>query len=178
MEIIFVSRRTAECVGGRRGSSLIAQELLTQFGLWYAVLGKFDAQEMRYAYGDVDIQSGCGHIQGAVDRDYQRDGAHLRRKPGLIRKYYGIAPDGGSLVGIYLWQSAAAANAFYTSDWVAMVTHRKAVELVRREDVGEILCGVGLLSGPTMFRLLAYDAVALAVMGLGILLAAALALSL
>ena len=23
--------------------------------------------------------------------------------PGLIRKYYGIAPDGGSLVGIYLW---------------------------------------------------------------------------
>jgi hypothetical protein len=52
------------------------------------------------------------------------------------------------------------------------------VELVRREDVGEILCGVGLLSGATMFRLLAYDAVALAVMGPGILLAAALALSL
>ena len=28
--------------------------------------------------------------------------------PGLIRKYYGIAPDGGSLVGIYLWPSIVA----------------------------------------------------------------------
>ena len=46
--------------------------------------------------------------------------------PGLIRKYYGIAPDGGSLVGIYLWESVTAANAFYTSDWVAMVTKRWA----------------------------------------------------
>ena len=46
--------------------------------------------------------------------------------PGLIRKYYGITPDGDSLVGIYLWESAAAANAFYTADWVAMVTKRWA----------------------------------------------------
>jgi hypothetical protein len=34
--------------------------------------------------------------------------------PGLIRKYYGIAPDGGSIVGIYLWASKAAADAFYS----------------------------------------------------------------
>ena len=39
--------------------------------------------------------------------------------PGLIRKYYGIAPDGGSLVGIYLWETMAAANAFYTPDWAS-----------------------------------------------------------
>jgi hypothetical protein len=44
--------------------------------------------------------------------------------PGLIRKYHGITPDGGSLVGIYLWESVAAANAFYTPDWRAMVTKR------------------------------------------------------
>ena len=44
--------------------------------------------------------------------------------PGLIRKYYGITPDGGSLVGIYLWESAAAAAAFHTADWVAMATGR------------------------------------------------------
>ena len=44
--------------------------------------------------------------------------------PGLIRKYYGIAPNGRSLVGIYLWESEAAAKAFYTDDWVAMVTKR------------------------------------------------------
>jgi hypothetical protein len=46
--------------------------------------------------------------------------------PGLIRKYYGITPDGGSLVGIYLWENVAAANAFYTPDWIAMLTKRSA----------------------------------------------------
>lgn len=46
--------------------------------------------------------------------------------PGLIRKYYGIAPGGGSIVGIYLWENRAAADAFYTPDWVAMVTKRWA----------------------------------------------------
>lgn len=44
--------------------------------------------------------------------------------PGLIRKYYGISPDGGSLAGIYLWESKAAADAFYTAEWVATVTKR------------------------------------------------------
>ena len=46
------------------------------------------------------------------------------RIPGLIRKYYGITPDGSSLVGIYLWENKAAASAFYTPEWVALVTKR------------------------------------------------------
>jgi hypothetical protein len=53
--------------------------------------------------------------------------------PGLIRKYYGITPDGSSLVGIYLWESVAAANAFYTPDWVAMVAKRWAGPPQRQE---------------------------------------------
>jgi hypothetical protein len=81
---------------------------------------------MRNAHGHVDIQSVCGHIQNAVDRDRQRDGPHLRRNPRLDPQVLGIAPDGGSLVGIYLWESVAAANAFHTPDWVAMVTKRWA----------------------------------------------------
>ena len=44
--------------------------------------------------------------------------------PGLIRKYYGIAPDGKTLVGIYLWESKAAADAFYSPRWIEMVTQR------------------------------------------------------
>jgi hypothetical protein len=44
--------------------------------------------------------------------------------PGLIRKYYGIAPDGASIVGIYLWQNVAAANAFYTLRWRSLVEQR------------------------------------------------------
>lgn len=53
--------------------------------------------------------------------------------PGLIRKYYGIASDGRSLVGIYLWASAAAADAFHTADWVAMATRRWGVPPQRHE---------------------------------------------
>jgi hypothetical protein len=53
--------------------------------------------------------------------------------PGLIRKYYGIAPDGASLVGIYLWDSKAAADAFYTPDWVATVTKRWAAPPLRQD---------------------------------------------
>ncbi len=53
--------------------------------------------------------------------------------PGLIRKYYRIAPDGGSIVGIYLWENRAAANTFYIADWVAMVTKRWAAPTQRRE---------------------------------------------
>jgi hypothetical protein len=39
-----------------------------------------------------------------------------------------------------------------------------------------LVSGVGAMSGPTMFRMPAYDPVAIAVMGCGILLAAALVL--
>jgi len=53
--------------------------------------------------------------------------------PGLIRKYYGIAPEGDSLAGIYLWESKAAADAFYTAEWVATVTKRWG-SLPRRQD--------------------------------------------
>ena len=53
--------------------------------------------------------------------------------PGLIRKYYGITPDGSSLVGIYLWESRAAADAFYTADWVAMVAKRWASPAQRQD---------------------------------------------
>ena len=54
--------------------------------------------------------------------------------PGLIRKYYGITPDGTSLVGIYLWESKAAADAFYTADWVALVTKRWAALPPHRQE--------------------------------------------
>lgn len=53
--------------------------------------------------------------------------------PGLIRKYYGIAPDGTSLVGIYLWESKTAADAFYTPNWVALVTKRWAAPPLRQD---------------------------------------------
>jgi hypothetical protein len=53
--------------------------------------------------------------------------------PGLIRKYYGIAPAGDSIVGIYLWENKAAADALYTPDWVAMVTKRWGAPPLRQD---------------------------------------------
>lgn len=53
--------------------------------------------------------------------------------PGLIRKYYGISPDGSSLVGIYLWDNKAVADAFYAGDWLATVTKRWATAPQRQE---------------------------------------------
>lgn len=44
--------------------------------------------------------------------------------PGLIRKYYGLAPEGDRLVGIYLWKNRAAADAFYTEAWKAAAAKR------------------------------------------------------
>ena len=56
-----------------------------------------------------------------------------RRHPRADPEYSGIAPDGGSLVGIYLWASKAAADAFYTAEWLAMVTKRWGVPPQRQE---------------------------------------------
>lgn len=53
--------------------------------------------------------------------------------PGLIRKYYGIRDDGKTLVGIYLWESRAAAERLYTADWVAMVTRRWGAPPLRQD---------------------------------------------
>jgi hypothetical protein len=48
----------------------------------------------------------------------------------LGRKAFLASTKGG---GIYLWESVAAANAFYTPDWVAMVTKRWAGPPQRQE---------------------------------------------
>jgi hypothetical protein len=53
--------------------------------------------------------------------------------PGLIRKYYGISDDGKTLVGIYLWESRAAAERLYTAEWVAMVAKRWGAPPLRQE---------------------------------------------
>lgn len=44
--------------------------------------------------------------------------------PGLIRKYFGFSADARSVVGVYLWTSKEAADAFYSPDWIAGVTER------------------------------------------------------
>jgi hypothetical protein len=44
--------------------------------------------------------------------------------PGLVRKYFGYSEDGSKIIGIYLWQNKANADAFYSPEWLAGVTDR------------------------------------------------------
>ena len=44
--------------------------------------------------------------------------------PGLVRKYFGFSEDRLSVVGIYLWESKAHADAFYSPAWVEGVKSR------------------------------------------------------
>jgi len=41
--------------------------------------------------------------------------------PGLLRKYYFIAPDGSTAGGVYLWKTRADADRVYTEEWKAFV---------------------------------------------------------
>ena len=44
--------------------------------------------------------------------------------PGLFRKCYVLSQDGGTVGGIYLWNSTADAEAMYTEDWKAFVREK------------------------------------------------------
>ena len=50
--------------------------------------------------------------------------------PGLIRKYYFIAPDGTTAGGVYLWHSREDADRQYTEEWKAFVRDKYGSEPV------------------------------------------------
>lgn len=43
---------------------------------------------------------------------------------GLVRKYYVLSEDGGTVGGIYLWNTRAEAEAMYTETWRAFVREK------------------------------------------------------
>jgi len=51
-----------------------------------------------------------------------------RGVPGLIRKYYLWSEDGGTVGGVYLWNSCAEADAMYTEEWRAFVREKYGTE--------------------------------------------------
>jgi hypothetical protein len=48
--------------------------------------------------------------------------------PGLFRKCYVLSQDGGTVGGIYLWNSQAEAEAVYTEAWRAFVRDKYGTE--------------------------------------------------
>jgi hypothetical protein len=53
-----------------------------------------------------------------------------RGVPGLIRKYYLCSEDGGTVGGVYLWNSRAEADAMYTEEWRAFVREKYSTEAI------------------------------------------------
>jgi hypothetical protein len=47
---------------------------------------------------------------------------------GLIRKYYLLSQDGGSVGGIYLWNSKEEADEMYTESWRTFVREKYGTE--------------------------------------------------
>lgn len=47
-----------------------------------------------------------------------------RETLGLIRKYYLLSEDGGTVGGVYLWKSRKDAEGLYTPEWVKSIRER------------------------------------------------------
>jgi hypothetical protein len=62
--------------------------------------------------------------EAAIRSQFEAVAENYLAVPGLIRKYFGFTEDGKSVIGIYLWQSREAADAFYSPEWIAGVTER------------------------------------------------------
>jgi len=54
--------------------------------------------------------------------------------PGLIRLDYGFAPDLKSVVQVFLWQSKAAADAYFNAEWDGATSRRWESARMTRED--------------------------------------------
>jgi hypothetical protein len=68
-------------------------------------------------------------IQQPITREKARElfsatAARYREIPGLIRKYYLLSEDHGSVGGVYLWKSRADAERMYSGEWRKVIKER------------------------------------------------------
>ena len=59
---------------------------------------------------------------------FSQTASRYRKIKGLIRKYYVLSEDGNTAGGVYLWQSRADAENFYTDEWKHFVGKKYGVE--------------------------------------------------
>lgn len=64
---------------------------------------------------------------GEVRRAAARGAQRYVNLPGLMRKNYFLSEDGLRAGGIYVWESRARAEAFYTSEWKQFFTEQYGV---------------------------------------------------
>lgn len=71
----------------------------------------------------VRVPLPVGMPRGPVVAEMERSVPAYQQLPGLVRKYFTLGDD-GSYGGVYLWESRAAAQAFYGEGWQARVRAR------------------------------------------------------
>ena len=71
--------------------------------------------------------------ESAIRSQFDNVAGNYLGVPGLIRKYFGFSDDARSVIGIYLWETKEAAEAFYTDEWLAGVTERWGGAPVKQE---------------------------------------------
>jgi hypothetical protein len=71
--------------------------------------------------------------EAAIRSQFEAVAENYVAVPGLIRKYFGFTEDGKSVIGIYLWRSREAADAFYSPAWIAGVTERWGAAPVKND---------------------------------------------
>jgi hypothetical protein len=64
---------------------------------------------------------------GEVKRAAARGAQRYLNLPGLLRKNYWLSEDGMRAGGIYVWESRARAEAFYTAEWKQFFTAQYGV---------------------------------------------------
>lgn len=60
--------------------------------------------------------------KGEFEKKLQASVVKYEKLDGLIRKYYIMSEDGETAGGIYLWESKAKAQAWYTDEWTKNMT--------------------------------------------------------
>lgn len=83
-----------------------------------AASAKPDAAEPHVAVV-VSIATPAGLTDDKIRAEMARQAPRYQQIPGLIRKYFTIAP--GKFGGIYYWTSKAAAQAWFSDTWIARV---------------------------------------------------------
>jgi heme-degrading monooxygenase HmoA len=56
-----------------------------------------------------------------VRRSFEASAPAYQSIPGLLRKHFLRAEDGATGGGVYLWESRAAAEAWYTDEWIERI---------------------------------------------------------
>ena len=80
----------------------------------------------------IDVNEGTSKQD--IVRGLEASAHEYKGIPGLVRTYFGVTANGKSVVEIYLWQTKADADKFFSPHWETLVSRRWQAAPMRRQD--------------------------------------------